>query len=214
LSFVAACLGTRFAPHYFLQILPALVILASRGIPLAIERYRRPAVAVFAALLLVPFIRFGPRYARLAVDNMWHRDPNWSDVVMDLDSQHAAAKIRPLAHPGDTLFVWGYRPDLYVYTRMSSDSLFWDSQPLTGVPADRHLRTTAPIYSQAAAPNRKELVRHHPTWIVDGLSLLNPKLKPDSYPELRAWLKDYRLVGQTKLCLIYRRALRGNNYSQ
>ncbi len=205
LSFAAVCLGGRFVPRYFLQLLPPLVITASRGVVLALRAYPRRSAVILAALLLVPFIRFGPRYALLALDNLSHRDPNWSDVALDLDSQHAAAKIRSMARQGDTLFVWGYRPDLYVYTRMMSDSLFWDSQPLTGVPADRHLSATSPIYNGAAAKNRQRLARSHPTWIVDGLSLLNPKLTPGSYPELRSWMARYRLIDRTALCLIYRR---------
>jgi hypothetical protein len=135
-----------------------------------------------------------------------HRQPRWSDVVMDLDSQRAAAQVLDLARPGDTLFVWGYRPDLYVYTHMSSDSRFWDSQPLTGVPADRHLSATNAIYGGPAAASREQLARSHPTFIVDGLSLLNPRLSPQVYPELRDWLRHYRLVARTNLSLIYRRA--------
>ncbi len=203
-SFIAVCLGTRFAPHYFLQFLPPMVILASRGIVLGFRQSRRWTFALLALLLVVPFVRFGPRYASLALDNVLKREPRWSDVAMDLDSQHAARKIRLLAHPGDTLFVWGYRPDLYVYTRMTSASLFWDSQPLTGVPADRHLYATGAIYSAPAAGNRQELIRSHPTFIVDGLGLLNPKLQPASYPELRPWLAQYELIGRTELSLIYR----------
>ncbi|MGI8962107.1 MAG: hypothetical protein ACR2IV_20585 [Bryobacteraceae bacterium] len=206
LSFAAVCLGTRFAPHYFLQLLPPLVIAASRGIAVAFRAYPKPAPALLAALLLIPLIRFGPRYALLALDNLHHRDPNWADVVMDLDSQRAAAKIRSLAHPGDTLFVWGYRPDLYVYTRMSSDSRFWDSQPLTGVPADRHLSATNAIYSGPAIANRRELAHSHPDFIVDGLSRFNPKLGPSVFPDLRPWMASYKLVDQTRLSLIYRRA--------
>lgn len=205
LSFAAVCLGTRFAPHYFLQLLPPLVIAASRGIVLCIHSRRKAALTVFGVLLLIPLARFSPHYISLAIDDASHRQPHWSDVVMDLDSQQAAAKVRTLAHPGDTLFVWGYRPDLYVYTRMVSDSRFWDSQPLTGVPADRHLSTTQPIYNGPAAANRTQLARSHPTFIVDGLSLLNPHLSPAIYPELRAWLQHYRLVARTKLCLIYKR---------
>jgi hypothetical protein len=205
LSFAAVCLGTRFAPHYFLQLLPPLVIAASRGMVLALRAYPKRAAALLAALLLVPLIRFGPRYALLVRDNLYHHDPNWSDVVMDRDSQHAAAKIRSLGHPGDTLFVWGYRPDLYVYARMTSDSRFWDSQPLTGVPADRHLSGTDAIYSGPATANRRELTRSHPTFIVDGLSRFNPKLSPGVFPELRPWMASYTLVDQTKLSLIYRR---------
>jgi hypothetical protein len=205
LSFAAVCLGTRFAPHYFLQLLPPLVIAASHGIVLGLRAYPKRAAALVAALLLVPLIRFGPRYVLLVRDNLYHREPNWSDVVMDLDSQQAAAKIRSLAHPGDTLFVWGYRPDLYVYTRMTSDSRFWDSQPLTGVPADRHLSATNAIYSGPAIANRRELTRSHPTFLVDGLSRFNPKLNPSAFPDLRPWMASHTLVGQTKLSLIYRR---------
>ncbi|MFL6351763.1 MAG: ArnT family glycosyltransferase [Bryobacteraceae bacterium] len=205
LSFAAVCLGTRFAPHYFLQLLPPLVIAASRGIAVALRAHPKRAAVLFSALLLVPFIRFGPRYALLALDNLQHRDPNWSDVVMDLDSQRAAAKIRALAHPGETLFVWGYRPDLYVYTRMSADSRFWDSQPLTGVPADRHLSATDAIYSEPAIANRRELTQSHPAFIVDGLSPFNPKLSPSAFADLRQWMASYKLVGRTKLSLIYHR---------
>ena len=206
LSFSAVCLGTRFAPHYFLQLLPPLVIAASRGVTLGLQSRRKATLAVLSVLLLIPFVRFLPHYVSLAVDDVAHREPHWSDVVMDLDSQHAAAKVLSFAHPGDTLFVWGYRPDLYVYTRMVSDSRFWDSQPLTGVPADRHLSTTQPIYNGPAAANRAELVKSRPTFIVDGLSPLNPHLSPAIYPELRPWLQHYRLIARTKLCLIYRRA--------
>lgn len=205
LSFIGTSLGWRFAPHYFLQVLPALAIIASRGIVLAIRDYKKVAVAVLVLSLVPPFIRFGPRYASLAYDNFAGREPNWIDVVMDLDSQDAARKICALSHPGDSLFVWGYRPDIYVYTRMISDRVFWDSQPLTGVPADRHLHASTPIYGGPAAANRRELVRSHPTFIVDGLGLLNPQLAPDVYPELRPWLAHYRLIGRTKLSLIYRR---------
>ncbi len=206
LSFAAVCLGTRFAPHYFLQFLPPLVIAASRGITLGLHLRRKATLAVLSLLLLVPFVRFSPHYVFLSIDDIAHRQPHWSDVIMDLDSQRAAATIRMVAHPGDTLFVWGYRPDLYVYTRMSSDSRFWDSQPLTGVPADRHLSTTIPILNGPAAADRAELARSRPTFMVDGLSPLNPHLSPAIYPELRPWLSHYRLIARTKLCLIYRRA--------
>ena len=204
-SFAAVCLGTRFAPHYYLQILPPLVVAASRGTVLAWRRYTRKAGVVLALLLLIPLIRFGPRYAILAVEAIQQEQPQWSDVVLDEDSRCVAEQVRELARPGDTLFVWGYRPDMYVYTRMVPDGLFGDSQPLTGVPADRHFKTDVPIDSARAAENRMQLVRSQPTFIVDGLGLLNPRLAPGVYPELRPWLAHYGLIGRTKLSLIYRR---------
>jgi hypothetical protein len=205
LSFAAVCLGSRFAPHYFLQLLPPAVVAASRGLVQAFRQYGKLAVLFTALLLAVPFLRFGPRYASLAFDDTVRVEPNWSDIAMDLDSQEAAHRIRSSARPGDTLFVWGYRPDLYVYTRMVPKGKFWDSQPLTGVPADRHLSATSAIYGGPAAANRNKLTESRPIWIIDGLGLLNPKLRPAVYPELRPWLAHYRLVDRTKISLIYHR---------
>lgn len=203
ISFAAACLGTRFAPHYFLQLLPGMVIAASRGLLFAFSRYRTRGAVVLAACLLIPCIRFGPRYFSLAYDNATGRRPNWIDVNLDLDSQDVAQLLNRMSRAGETLFVWGYRPDIYVYTRLVPPGLFWDSQPLTGVPADRHLTATGAIYSGPAAAHRLQVVETHPTWIVDGLGLMNPKLRPDRYPELRQWMSHYRLVARTRLSLIY-----------
>jgi hypothetical protein len=206
LSFAAVSLGSRFAPHYFLQLLPVLVLLGSRGIVAGWQERRRVTTVVVSLLLLVPLVRFGPRYVLLASDDWTSRPPQWVDVGMDLDSQEVARQIRALARPGDTLFVWGYRPDIYVYTRMVSPGLFWDSQPLTGVPADRHLSANGSIFdAPAASANRRQLIRSSPTWIVDGLGLLNPRLSPAVYPELKDWLSRYQVAGRTKLSLIYRR---------
>ncbi len=205
ISFVGVCLGTRFEPRYFLQLLPPMAVLAARGITLALARFRKTAVIALALLLLVPVIRFGPRYVLLAIDDMHGKEPHWIDIALDLDSRRVAARLNGIKTPGDTLFVWGYRPDIYAYTRLIADGRFWDSQPLTGVPADRHLKVAKAVYGGAAAANRQELAGSHPTFVIDGLSLLNPALAPALYPELRPWLARYRLVGRTELSLIYRR---------
>lgn len=206
LSFAAVCLGNRFAPRYFLQLLPPLTIVAARGITLAWRREWKVTAAVLSLLLLLPAVRFGWRYATLAADAWTGHEPSWPDLAMDLDSRNAADRIANLAKPGDTLFVWGYRPDIYVYTRLLSASLFWDSQPLTGVPADRHLTASTPIYSEAAALNRKIFIKSQPVFVVDGLGPLNPNLALEVYPDLRQWLQQYKLVARTKLCVIYRRS--------
>jgi hypothetical protein len=205
LSYLGVALGGRFAPHYFLQLLPPVVLLASFGMAHLFEGRRRILTVAVVLALLIPLVRFGPRYATLSFDEVRGLQPRWADVVMDLDSQDVATQLKSIAKPGDTLFVWGYRPDIFVYTRMISDSRFWDSQPLTGVAADRHLYATTAIYGGPAAQNRVELSRSSPTWVVDGLGLLNPRLAPDRYLDLREWLSQYKLVARTKLSLIYRR---------
>jgi len=207
-SLAGVSLGGQFAPRYLLQLLPPLVLAASRGLQALLAdsgtpRYRLGWAAAVIAIL-IPFIRFAPRYALLAADLAGGRTPRWTDAVLDEDSQAAAARVNYLKHNGDTLFVWGYRPGVFVYTRLSTASLFWDSQPLTGVPADRHLFDSRPVLPDWAARNRIALAATRPTFIVDGLSLLNPRLAIANYPELHGWLQDYSVIARTDLSIVYR----------
>ncbi|HTS50316.1 MAG TPA: glycosyltransferase family 39 protein [Bryobacteraceae bacterium] len=208
LSFAGVTLGTQFAPRYFLQLLPPLTLAASRGVSLLFEdvrgRRNRLAWAAMVVAALIPFIRFGPRYVLLARDLLTGRAHRWSDVVLNQDDQRVAARINQMKSTGDTLFVWGYRPGVFVYTRLTAASIFWDSQPLTGVPADRHLFDSRPILPELAARNRALLVTSHPTFVVDGLSALNTALSMRNYPELRGWLRDYSIVARTDLSVVYR----------
>ena len=194
LGFLGVALGGRFFPRYFFLILPPLVLVSACAIA------RRKAVALVGAIaLLVPLVRFAPRYFTLA----FRPDAPWADIALDRDSQAAAALVNARKRPGDTLFVWGYRPGLFVYARLPVASRYWDSQPLTGVPADRHLRDAVSLIPDWAARNRVELASTHPAFIVDSLSLSNPRLALNAYPELRAWLAGYSLVARTPLSLIY-----------
>lgn len=189
ISLAAVVLGWRFFPRYYLQLLPPMVILASR-------MKRR----TFALLLLIPLIRFGPRY----VQNAMHKP--WSDVAMDRDSREAATLLRRFSKPDDTLFIWGYRPELWVYTGLRDATRFLDSQPLTGVPADRHLTQSEPVTKDGPRAAREELARSRPSFVLDGLSAYNPKLAIGTYPELRDWFAQYKLVARTGSTLIYQRS--------
>ena len=123
---------------------------------------------------------------------------------MDQDSMAAARIVRGMAHPGDTLFVWGFRPDLWVYTGLPAASRFLDCQALTGVPADRHLTQSLPVPGEFTRRNRVELAGAHPTFVMDGLSLYNHALAIDQYAELRKWLSQYQEVARTNGIVIYR----------
>lgn len=229
---VGVVAGLRFFPRYYLMLLPPLVLLASRGLALLWPPSSAAALAIpwgkmlrflAVALLLIPLGRFGPRYALLASDLLTGHPHHWADLALNQDSQAVA---RLLKHPEKygtdpsgkgtdpisggnltptTLFVWGYRPDLFAYTRFSSGTRFLDSQLLTGVLGDRHLTSTH-VSIPEAAQNRADLVKTWPTFLVDGLGPMNPHLAIDQYPELRAWLaSNYEKVGQTPYSVIYKR---------
>ncbi len=195
LSLAAVAAGWRFFPRYYLQLLPVMALLAARGYTLW-GRCR----FILLLLLLIPLVRFGPRYAMLAHDLARGRQSNWSDLALNEDSRAAADRIGP---PG-TLLVWGYRPDVFAYTRMPAGSRFLDSQPLTGVLADRHLTSSQPFAPELAERNRRELIASDPTWIVDGLGPLNPALAITNFPDLREWLGNYREYGRTRFSIVYK----------
>jgi hypothetical protein len=200
ISAAAVAAGWRFFPRYYFQLLPLATLAGARGLALM---GRRRAMAV-AALLLIPLVRFGPRYALLARDLMAGRPHAWADTAMDRDSRRAARIAREWSAPGDTLFVWGFRPELYIYAGLPAATRFLDSQPLTGVPADRHLTQWQPVEGESTRARRAELARSQPALILDGLGLLNPRLAIGAYADLRPWLDQYKEVARTDLTVIYR----------
>jgi hypothetical protein len=163
----------------------------------------RLAILALIALLAIPLIRFAPGYVRLA------RGETSSDLAIDRDSQQAAEKLRALAHllptpASDTLFVWGFRPDIFIYSHLPAGTRFLESQPISGVLADRHLFSSVAVAPEFVAPNRAELVQSRPTFLVDGLGVYNPALALVNQSYLAAWLQNYREVDRTAFSIIYR----------
>lgn len=205
-SLAAVAAGWRFFPRYYFHLLPVMALAGARG--LALLGSRR-SVAV-CALLLIPLVRFGPRYIALAQDTIQGREPQWADLAMYQGSRQAARVIDDLAQRDDTLLVWGYRPDIFVETRLAAGTPFLDSQPLTGVIADRHLVDARPSASELAQRNRRELIRTQPAFIVDGLGPYNGQLAIGAYPDLAQWLANYREVARLPTAVVYRRSAAAN----
>jgi hypothetical protein len=203
LAAVGIVLGWRFFPRYYFLLLPPMVLLAARGIAVLRTGVAMSgdtagtsarATILLLALLAIPMIRFGPRYVRQA---------GWADTAMDRDSRAAAALVR--GRPGDSLFVWGFRAEQFVYTGLPAAARFLECQPLTGVAADRHLfQSKASLPPDLTASHRRELIRSRPTFILDGLGIYNPQLAITRFPDLAPWLRDYREVARTKGTIIYR----------
>lgn len=181
LMLASAALGERFFPRYYFALLPPLVLAASR------TRWR----TVMFLLLLIPAARFGPRYVQMAMGEPWR------DLALFDNAVEVSNLTKRNARSGDTIFVWGYRPEIYVLTRMKLGTPFLESQPLSGVFADRHLSNSTPVVEIAfLEQQRRRFDETNPTWVIDGLGPLNPKLAFE-----RA---DYELVHTTPLAKIYR----------
>ncbi len=189
LSLAGVVVGLRFFPRYYVLLLPPMTIAAARGWGLLGKWW------ALAALLSVPMVRFGPPYFTLEHSR---------DLAMDRESRAAAAKLRELAQPGDTLFVWGFRPDIFIDSGLPAGTRFLESQPISGVLADRHLFSSAPVAPEFTLPNRLELIASRPTWVVDGLGPYNPSLALDRQTYLSAWLANYVEVARTGFSILYR----------
>jgi hypothetical protein len=190
ICYAGVVLGWRFFPRYFFLLLPAMTICAARGMAVWDRRWR----AVVLLLLIVPLIRFAPRYVSLS---------NWSDLALDEDSRAASGIVLSQAHAGSTLYVWGYRPEIYVYTKLKPATKYLECQAMTGVPADRHLTQSTVVLTSGTHEAREELARSAPDIVVDGLSLYNPALSMQNYPELKPWILQYREIARTHGTVIY-----------
>lgn len=192
LAFAGVVLGWRFFPRYYFLLLPALIMPAARGLTLL----RRPLLVLALGLLTIPAVRFGPKYVNVSTS---------PDLFLDRDSREAARLALKIAGEDSTLYVWGYRPELFVYTRMRPATRYIDSQALTGVPADRHLTQSTVVLTDGTKAAREELARSEPDILMDGLTPFNPNLSMDHYAELRPWLANYREVARTHGTIVYQR---------
>jgi 4-amino-4-deoxy-L-arabinose transferase-like glycosyltransferase len=162
-SYAGMSVGGRFYGHYFLQILPALCLIAARGLLDLIDwkqaRLKRAVALLLIAGLAFTLIRSHGRTAVLAYD--WLRGTKsestleWAHERLNHEERMVAAVVRHMpggsasagslgleemraGAPADHLFVWGYRPEIYYWSGLLPASIYLSSQPLTGVPADMH----------------------------------------------------------------------------
>jgi len=223
-SFLGVAAGGRFFPRYFYQVLPFLCLLAARGYVLHTKpkaqspvsqpvRLRSLNLRIWALIfwLGVAFalVRFHHRAAFLAYERVTGRQTAymaaWNDPAIARDSRVIARRVH------GSLFVWGYRPEIYFYCGCEAATSYLSDQPLTGVPADIHLREARNVAPERAAEDRARLLEQlgasRPDYIVDGLGPYNPALAMAQYPELRAFLaRYYREVERVGQGIIYQRA--------
>jgi hypothetical protein len=196
LCLIGVMVGLRFFPRYYFLLLVPMIIAAARGWSMLLAR--RAAMVALVILVAIPMVRFGPRYITLA------RGGTWRDMAIDADSHAAAAQLLSLAQPGDTLFVWGFRPDIFIDSRLPAGTRFLESQAISGLLADRHLFSNAAVAADFVATNRRELIESRPTWVVDGLGVYNPAAAIEKQPYLREWLEQYKEVARTGFSILYR----------
>ena len=204
ISLGSAWMGWRFFPRYFFQLLPALALPDARGISIAPPRWR----AALAALLAIPLIRFLPPSVQIAAETLQRRPHASRDLALFEDSRRAAGIVTSVPERDRTALVWGYRPELYALAGLTPGTRYLDSQPLSGVLADRHLTESRQTFPELSRQNREAvLATRPPEWILDGLGPINGQLSVfNPATGLAAWRPLYAETGRTATVIVYARA--------
>jgi len=191
ISVASVAMGLRFFPRYFFFLLVPVVVLAGRNLESMQPRWRMAVLA----LLLVPVVRFAPRDIQLALGN-----EKWDDLALFEDSKTISEYIKAQSKPEDTLFVWGYRPDIDALSRLKGGTPFLESQPLDCIFADRHLREFKAMPGLGCDQRLRRFRESEPNWLVDGLGPSNVRLRLEAYRSLNG----YDLVLRTPTAYLYK----------
>ena len=154
---VAVLIGFRFFPHYYLQLLPPLALLATRALSsLGVERRRRvlPVVA-------------GRRRCRGDVVRRSgvHRGDN-RDTKIALD---VATYVREHTASGERVLVWGQAPEVYWSSGRLPATRFATTGFVTGVSGGRPPSRVGARYAAPGAPSAstETSARRRPVLIAD-----------------------------------------------
>jgi 4-amino-4-deoxy-L-arabinose transferase-like glycosyltransferase len=200
-SAVGVASGGRFFPHYFLQLLPAMAILAAVAIH---DRIRdrdfslphRPVLVIGIALVAISLVTngvlyFAPRRAEHRVAETVFYQKEWES-----QSQAVGAYIAERTGPEDTIFNFGREAQIYFYADRS--------------PAVSYFYDWAYFYDERTVSVTVEALREaRPVYVIDSVQppLFEPYQRPAEVERLLA--EDYEYVGRLYFADLYRLKSRG-----
>lgn len=186
LSLAGAASAGRVYGHYYIQVLPALSLVA--GLTIA-EIARRTRATPHRTVRVAGVVIIGTAAATL----IWH--PLRHGRVTHLGTDPAlpiAAAVQAHTQPGDRIFVWGWNPDIYLYADRKPASRFLYCSFITGlVPwtnTGPEIDTSYAIVPGTLETLVREIETRRPTMIVDcsvGPHRRFQKYPIENYPALR-----------------------------
>ncbi len=156
-GFVAVLAGLRFFPHYYLQLLPPLCLLATRTLT-SWHVFTRRWVLAGIALVLVGTTWY---YLAQAFPRTNNRDATIASDVAQYVHDHTGSKNRVL--------VWGHSPEVYWASDRLPATRFLTTGFLTGASGGRPPDRVGMQYATPGAWTQflDDLRKHPPTAIVD-----------------------------------------------
>lgn len=181
-TLVGVIMSGRFFGHYFIPALPALSLLAARGVSFFAEALRAPdrkrraqvVLAMLTVFFLIGLVRSHHRTAVLAYETVTGKrtrwSANWGMTKREEEAEVVAAFVRERIPPGEPLYIWGYAHDVYWRTGCRPASRYLTPYYIDGRFADAE--SAAPISGEnfrreAAANLLEDLKREKPRLILD-----------------------------------------------
>ena len=206
-SLLAAFTGGRFFGHYFIQVLPALSLLGSRGLAWFAARLGDPgtrrkariAAAVLIIVFIIGLVRFHQRTAVLAYEAIagvrTNASESWGMTQRQREAVIVAGRIRETVAEGEPIYVWGYALDVYWRSGCRPASRYLMPYYMTG-----RVQETGSVDSDNEgmwSENRsrfiEDLRRERPRLILD----VEANLLAGNYPEIVEFIEDnYRREGE------------------
>jgi 4-amino-4-deoxy-L-arabinose transferase-like glycosyltransferase len=125
-SFIAICLTKRFYDHYFVQMIPVFSVLAGYVWGLCFEGSRFKAGLRWGLVTIVIFgflwsgRRFHVKQMARRTYQMLTRQHEPTDI------EKIAAYVRVRSTPQDTIFVCGWKPEIYYFADRRAASKWWE----------------------------------------------------------------------------------------
>lgn len=199
-SVIGAAAGARFYPHYYIQLVPPLALLAA---PHYVQLWRRSTTeprfwffrpAVMAGWLALTVVAFSIAH--------------WKLLAGLRESSEAARYLMEHSAPNDRIFVWGRSAaEIYLQAHRRPASRYIQTFPLTGLVfgADRPDVDTRNRIMPGAWDNLEEDFRQHPpSFIVDLTAGSDPQYPVRDFPVLSKLLAErYEPVAHTREGLVF-----------
>jgi 4-amino-4-deoxy-L-arabinose transferase-like glycosyltransferase len=199
-SAIGAAAGARFYPHYYVQLIPPLVMLAA------------PYYARLRSQTIQPphwLLRPRVTYAWLALTIIAFSIIHWTGLASRRVPSEAGRYLFTHSSPDDKIFVWGQSPEIYLHARRRPACRYITTFPLTGyifggpIPG---FDTRSRILPGAWTILKQDFATHPPTYIVD----VRPDPRSAQYPVknfpilAKLLAERYKPVAHTAEGVIYR----------
>jgi hypothetical protein len=198
-SAIGAAAGARFYPHYYIQLIPPLALLAApyfarlcSGSVRRVHWWQRPIVI----------------YAWLGLTVVGFTIAHWEGQAHARQLTQAGRYLLDHSAPSDRVFVWGQAPNIYLDAHRRPASRFVVTFPLTGyifgglTGVDTHDWIVAGAWTKL----QQDFATHPPVYIVDVQAPeKNAQYPIHNFPFLAQLLSQkYRPVARTSEGVIYR----------